>query len=186
MKSTTARCLALAIAAAPLTGGCAPDGVYQEARISDVGGFIDPTRRLEPPGGLPYCAEEVLRWRYDEAEEVLRIADARVPLACCGERALTVERVDSLIEITERDRPRPGRCDTSCVFDFAVTLPAMVPGPQIVRLLRDVSDAQGGPVLIWQGELHLHGQTGGSITLDSKPAPDCWEHKPRRPRLLFR
>ena len=183
MKSTTARYLALTIAAAPMMGGCVPDGVYQEARISDVGGFIDPARRLDQPGGPPYCSEEVLRWRYDEAEEVLRLADARVPLGCCGARALTVERVDSLIEITERDRPQPGRCQTSCVFDFAVTLPAMAPGLQVVRLLRDVTDAQGGPVLVWQGELDLRGQTGGAITLDSKPTAACWEHKPRRPRF---
>jgi hypothetical protein len=170
--------MALALAAAPMTAGCVPPGSYQEEdSISDRGGFLDPEQRLAPAPDSDYCAAEVLRWRYDELLGTLRITDARLLLGCCGQRTLTVERVDSLLEITERDVPEGGRCDSACVFDFAVTLPGIPPGPHVVRLLRDVTDAQGGPNLVWQGEIHLPGQ-GGALVLNETPAPGCRDTSP--------
>ncbi|MCC6558487.1 MAG: hypothetical protein IT372_36580 [Polyangiaceae bacterium] len=162
----------LALAGALVASGCEPAGAALEESISDRGGFLDPELRLAPDPDGHYCASEVLRARYDETFETLRIADARVMLGCCGQRSLTVQRVDSLIEITERDDPDGGRCDTVCAFDFAVTVLAVPPLPHVVRLLRDVTDAQGGPELIWRGELHA--DAGGlAVHLDPTPAPGC-------------
>ena len=168
--------MSLAIGAALMAAGCEPGGVALEEGVSDRGGFLDPELRLAPDPEGDYCAAEVLRARYDDAFETLRIADARVMLGCCGQRTLTVERVDNLIEITERDDPDGGRCEPLCAFDFAVVVPAVAPTPHVIRLLRDVTDAQGGPELIWHGEMHaqLDARGGGTaFTLDPTPAPGC-------------
>lgn len=177
MKPTTARWMALALAAAPMMAGCVPPDSSQENSISERGGFLDPEQRLAPDPDPAYCAAEVLRWRYDELLGTLRLAHARLLLGCCGRRVLTVERADSLLEITERDVPQGGRCDPVCAFDFATTLLGVPPGPHVVRILRDVTDAQGGPTLVWQGEIHLPGP-GASLVLNDTPAPGCRDTPP--------
>jgi hypothetical protein len=156
---------------------CAPAGSFQEGAVSDRGGFPDPEQRLADSHESDYCAAEILRFRYHEAAETLHIADARLLLGCCGQRAISVARVDSMIELTERDDPDPtaGRCDPSCAFDFAVSIPAVPSDHVVIRLLRDISDSQGGPSLIWQGQLDLS-QPVAPVVLDDTPASPACHH----------
>jgi hypothetical protein len=176
MKPIRSHGTTLAAAWMLLAGACVPPAGVQEELISERGGFPEPEMRLAPEAEGDYCAAEVMRWRYDEAAETLRFADARVLLGCCGQRRALIERVDSLIELTEVDEAEPGagRCEGVCAFDIAVSAPAVPPGPLVLRLLRDVTDAQGGPVLVWQGELDLS-QGAGAVTLDDTPAAGCRE-----------
>src|SRR5690606_5283599 len=67
----------LALAGALVASGCEPAGAALEESISDRGGFLDPELRLAPDPDGHYRASEVLRARYDETFETLRIADAR-------------------------------------------------------------------------------------------------------------
>jgi hypothetical protein len=176
MKSSKSHPMTLAAAWLLLAGACMPAGGMQEELISERGGFPEPEARLAPEAEGDYCAAELMRWRYDEATETLRIADARVLLGCCGQRSTRVQRVDSLLELTEIDEAEPsaGRCDGTCAFDIAVSVPTVKPGVLVLRLLRDVTDAQGGPSLVWQGALDLS-LGAGTILLEDTPAPGCRE-----------
>jgi hypothetical protein len=171
--------LALAALGLLLAAGCMPPGGNQDENISERGGFPDPEMRLAPEAEGDYCAAEILRWRFDEATETLRLGDARVLLGCCGQRSARVERVDSLIELTQLDEPDlgAGRCDGRCAYDVAVSVPLPGHGGPgqgghgsiVLRVLRDVTDAQGGPTLVWQGSIDLT-QPSGQIVLDSSHA----------------
>lgn len=157
--------------AALLLGGCGSGTSIQEENISDPGGFLEAERRLADPAEEDYCSAELLRWRHDPAAGSLKLADARLMLNCCGVRDLRVERIDSVYEVTEQDAPdaRDGRCDAVCAFDFTVTIPGVPAETVYVKLLRDVTDAQGGPALVWQGELDLS-RGAGSVALDAEDA----------------
>ncbi|MGK4007398.1 hypothetical protein WMF31_32550 [Sorangium sp. So ce1036] len=162
---------AFAIAGALCAGGCSSAAAIQEARISEQGGFRNPEHRLAAAEDAGYCSAEVLRWHYDEPAATLRLADARLMLDCCGKRAIHVERIDSLYEITERDEPDSagGRCLEQCAFDLSVGVHDVPRGEVYVKLLRDVVDQQGSPSVVWSGTLDL-GETAGAIVLDSTPA----------------
>ena len=144
----------------------------QVGLVSEAGGFVEPERRLASEGEESYCGAEVLRWRYDRASGALKIANSRLLLNCCGQRAMHVDRIDSIYEITERDEPDATnpRCDSVCAFDFAVAIPEVAPRKVFVRLLRDVVDAQGSAELIWQGEIDIRKSTG-EVVLDGVAAP---------------
>lgn len=171
ISSKKIRALALAALGLLAAAGCVPPGGSQDDSISERGGFPDPEMRLAPDAEEDYCAAEILRWRFDEASETLRIGDARVLLGCCGQRSARVERVDSLVELTQVDEPEvsAARCDGRCAYDVAVSVPAVQEGPIFLRVLRDVTDAQGGPTLVWQGEIDLE-QQSGQVVLDSSHA----------------
>ncbi|EYF04517.1 hypothetical protein [Chondromyces apiculatus] len=150
--------------------GCDASGSIPEEILSERGGFANPAQRLASDSEGDYCAAEILRWQHDASTETLVLADARVLLGCCGRRGARVERVDSLIELTEVDAPETsGRCEGTCAYDVAIKVPAVPAGPVVLRVLRDVTDAQGGPELVWQGTLHL-GQGSGAITVQDEPA----------------
>ncbi|WP_437928518.1 hypothetical protein WMF37_04485 [Sorangium sp. So ce291] len=175
---------AIAIAGAVCAGGCGSAAAVQEARVSEQGGFRDPELRLTATEDGGYCGAEVLRWQYDEAAATLRLADARLMLDCCGKRAIHVERIDSLYEITERDEPdsAEGRCAEQCAFDLAVGVQDVPRGEVYVKLLRDVVDEQGGPAVVWSGSLDLD-VPAGAVVLDDAPAgAGCQEQSapPRR------
>ncbi|HSO00148.1 MAG TPA: hypothetical protein VLS89_17770 [Candidatus Nanopelagicales bacterium] len=164
MHSNENLAMILATASLLLGAACEPAGVIRQDAVSERGGFADAALRLADDDEGDYCAAELLRWRYDEASESLRIADARVLLGCCGQRAALVERVDGLIELTEIDAPDPsGRCGGACAYDVAVTVPGVKPGHVVLKLLRDVTDAQGGPELVWQGTLDLARGSGSTV-----------------------
>lgn len=155
-----------------LLGACLETEPAQVGVVSEAGGFADPERRLAVEGDESYCSSEVLRWRHDRSTGALTIADSRLLLNCCGQRAMHVERLDNIYEITERDEPDTAnrRCDAVCAFDFTVAIPDVAPGKVYVRLLRDVVDAQGSAELIWQGELDVR-KSVGQVVLDRVAAP---------------
>lgn len=159
------------VVASLVLGGCIEPESAQEGLVSEAGGFSEPEQRLVIDGEESYCGAEVLRWRYDRALGTLQIADSRLLLNCCGQRAMRVHRIDSLYEITERDEPDAAdpRCDSVCAFDFAVSIPEVAPGKAFVRLLRDITDIQGSATLVWQGELDLS-QAAGEVVLDPTAA----------------
>jgi len=163
--------LALAALGALLAAGCMPPGGNQEETISERGGFSDPEMRLAPEAEGDYCAAEILRWRYDETTETLRVADGRVLLGCCGQRSVRVERVDGIVELTQVDEPEgaAARCEGRCAYDVAVAVPLVAQESLFLRVLRDVTDSQGGPTLVWQGTIDL-GRSAGSIVLDANHA----------------
>ncbi|MCC6551868.1 MAG: hypothetical protein IT372_02450 [Polyangiaceae bacterium] len=126
--------------------------------------------RLDARSDRAACAPEVLRWQYDEATRVLRLDDGRVRLNCCGQRTMTVERVDSMLEVTQRDEPDAGgRCATECAFDLTVSVPNVAARDTYVKLLRDVTDEGGSPTLQWEGHIDLS-RPSGEITLDCADA----------------
>ncbi|HTN88375.1 MAG TPA: hypothetical protein VL242_32060 [Sorangium sp.] len=155
-----------------LLGACLETEPAQVGVVSEAGGFVDPERRLAIEGDESYCSSEVLRWRYDRSSGALTLADSRLLLNCCGQRAMHVDRIDSIYEITERDEPDAAnpRCDSVCTFDFTVAIPEVSPGKVYVRLLRDVVDAQGSAELIWQGEIDVR-RSVGEVVLDRAAAP---------------
>ncbi|MGK4007397.1 hypothetical protein WMF31_32545 [Sorangium sp. So ce1036] len=166
-------CTALAaVGSLLLLGGCLETEPAHAGIVSEAGGFVDPERRLASERDESYCSAEVLRWRYDASSSALTLADSRLLLNCCGQRAMHVERIDSVYEITERDEPEAAnrRCDSVCAFDFAVSIPEVSPGKVYVRLLRDVVDAQGSAKLVWQGEIDVR-KSAGEVVLDRAPAP---------------
>jgi hypothetical protein len=173
MKPSKIHAMAL-VAAGLLGAACDPQGAISEEVVSDRGGFADPEQRLAEGAERDYCAAEVLRWRYEEATGTLRIADARVLLGCCGRRGASVERVDGMIELTEVDAPdADGRCEAACSYDVAVSVVTGSRAPVVLRVLRDITDAQGGPSLVWQGVLDP-GQGAGAVVLSDTPAdPSC-------------
>jgi hypothetical protein len=147
-------------------------GPAQEELISERGGFSEPELRLAGEGEAAYCDAEILRIRYDEASDLLRVADARVLLDCCGQRSLRVERAGGVIEITQRDEPEPGagRCAPGCAYDFAVGLQiAPRPSPVTIRLLREIDGAPRGPAVIWEGVVDP-ARGAAPVVLDETPA----------------
>ncbi|WP_156338576.1 hypothetical protein [Chondromyces crocatus] len=118
------------------------------------------------------CGQEMVSWAYDAERQVLALSDGSVQLNCCGQRSMQVERVDNVIEITERDRPdEGGRCASSCTFDLGTSVTQVAPGSVFVKLLRDVTDENGSPVLVWQGSLDLAQGTGQVAMEDAAPGP---------------
>lgn len=175
---------AIAICGALFAGGCGSPPAAHDGWISEQGGFLDPARRLAAGEDGGYCGAEVLRWRYDESAEALQLSDARLMLDCCGKRAIWVERVDTVLEITERDEPdrAHGRCEQQCAFDFTVGVRDVPRADVYVKLLRDVVDRQGSPVLVWSGALDL-GEPAGAVVLDETPAgASCRSRTPTRRR----
>ncbi|EYF02240.1 Hypothetical protein CAP_7312 [Chondromyces apiculatus DSM 436] len=119
------------------------------------------------------CGAEVVSWSYDAERQVLSLSDGSVQLNCCGQRSIQVERVDNVIEVTERDRPdEGGRCASSCTFDLSTSVAQVGSGEVFVKLLRDVTDENGSPVLVWQGNLDLT-KTAGHVAMEEAAPGPC-------------
>jgi len=183
-QATAAKCgrvgWKLMVVAASVGGalvGCAAPA--PEAHISACGGFSQQEQGLTIDR-TSYCDAEVLHWQYDAASEKLTLANTRVTLNCCGEHSLTVEQEGDISVVTERDAPEeigplPGmtaRCDCMCVFDFEVAVGEVQAGTLALKLVRDVTDAEGGPTTAWQGEIDVAaGQ--GEVVIDASESMWC-------------
>jgi len=145
--------------------GAAEEVVVEESVVSECGGF---EASLDPPdwGSGDYCAAEQLRWTYDGQASTIELSNERVLLNCCGERSVDLEMVAGTLVITETDAPdgEGGRCSCTCVFDFAATASGIAGGSLPARLVRDVTDAAGGPVVVWEGSLDLSAGSGDVVT----------------------
>ena len=154
-------------------------GAVQEELLSERGGFAEPELRLAEGGEGDYCAAEVLRVRHDPATDLLRVADARVLLDCCGRRSVRAERSGGpsggAVNITLHDEPQPGvgRCEPGCAYDLAVGVLSAPTAPLTVRLIRDITDAPGGPTLIWQGEVDPAAGLRRTVLDETPAAPGC-------------
>jgi hypothetical protein len=128
--------------------------------IQDEAGLVvTEAPAIDASGG---CAGEEMRWSHDATAGVLKLDDGRVQLNCCGQRSVHVERVDNVLEVTERDAPDgAGRCASMCAFDLSTSISDVPSGEVFVKLLRDVTDEGGSPVLVWQGSLDL--SKGGRV-----------------------
>ncbi|AKT43086.1 hypothetical protein [Chondromyces crocatus] len=185
MKTTslTAKVAAL-LSAAVCLPSCAEMGAVQEEILSERGGFTESEVRLASIDEVDYCAAEVLRLRYDAAFDLLRVADARAMLNCCGRRTLKAERlggpIGGSVEITLRDEPEPGvgRCETECAFDAAVGVLAAPSSPVSVRVVRDVVDAPGGPRVVWQGEIDPAATPQAVVVDNRRAAATCGATSP--------
>ncbi|HSN98351.1 MAG TPA: hypothetical protein VLS89_08635 [Candidatus Nanopelagicales bacterium] len=128
------------------------------------------TRTAEVADG---CAAESMRWSYDAEGRSLSLNDGRVQLNCCGHRSMQVERVDNVLEVTERDTPdEGGRCASTCSFDLATTISNVGQGEVFVKLLRDVTDENGSAVLVWQGSLDL-ANGSGTVMVERSVSEQC-------------
>jgi hypothetical protein len=150
--------------------------ITSEDRVSACGGFES---QGSPLLGDPvdYCAAEVLHWLYEADTQILKLADARVLLNCCGDHAMTVAEQDGVYVFTETDDPEFGdaRCACMCVFDFAIEVTGITTGVIPIRIQREVSDWPEGSGLILEAELDLS-LGSGFITIDETDVyPWCGE-----------
>lgn len=155
--------------------GAGPMPLESTSTISECGGFDGATDgsgsgAAEPP---PYCDAEVLHWSYDPTLGTLELLDARVELNCCGDHSMTLTQLDGSYIVTETDAPEGeyGRCNCSCVFDFALSA-SDIPNTIIhLQLVRTVTD-EGAPYVAFEGLLDLREGSGWEI-VDDEPAMFC-------------
>jgi hypothetical protein len=141
--------------------------------ISLCGGFEGHTKAISYDP-TTYCDAEVMYWEYDGDTGLLSLMDARILLNCCGQHSIRVDRTISGLTVTEIDASMGGyRCLCTCVFDFGVDILDVPSGILSLRIMRDVTDSQKAPEVVWEGTLDL-AACSGSIVIDNTPAgPWC-------------
>jgi hypothetical protein len=165
--------LSTSVAAAACGGGGGPEIAQQQA-VSECGGFEAQLRTTADTG---YCDAEVLLWSYDSETSTLSLADNRIFLNCCGEHSMVVTEEEGVYVVTETDAPEFGdaRCGCMCVFDFTVEVYDIVDQAFDFELVRDVTDSESGPEVVYEGSLDLS-EGSGSIVLDETDIGDwCGE-----------
>lgn len=143
-------------------------GLTLGSQLSECGGFERPDAA---PTVLPlpaYCDAEVLTFTH--AGGTLSLSNERVLLNCCGDHSMTVRLEEGTYVVTEIDAPEAAaggaRCGCMCVFDFAVEAGPIAAGTIAVRLVRDVTDDDAAPWVVWEGDLDLTAGSG-TITVDT-------------------
>jgi hypothetical protein len=140
-------------------------GFQEEVQVSDCGGFVALMR--SPLGDrATYCDAEVLNWAYDIAAGRLNLANNRVLLNCCGDHDLTVTYEGGTFLVTEIDARGLGRCRCTCVYDYTVSFTGTAGWEVPLRLVRDVTDDDADPIVVWEGTLDLT-QGSGRIVIDT-------------------
>ncbi|MFH2006796.1 MAG: hypothetical protein ABI333_09450 [bacterium] len=160
------------VLAATWLAGCSntdpSDQLTQQQAISECGGFLI-TANMKSPLGDPatYCEAEMLHWAYNASTQTLDLANNRMLLNCCGNHSINVSVEDGVYVISEVDAPEfaDARCGCMCVFDFTTTVQGIPEGVIPVRIVRDVTDAEGGPQVVYEGSLDLTAAVG-SVELD--------------------
>ena len=129
----------------------------QQSAISECGGFAEPGHDLPDQDPLTYCDQELLHWSYDGASGSLALADTRVSLNCCGEHTMSLELVDGVYVVSERDAPGPGgyRCRCMCALDYPLLATGIPEATIALRLEREITDSGEGVVQVWEGSLDL-------------------------------
>ena len=148
----------------------------QKDEVSGCGGFAANQSPLlaDPPA---YCSAEVLHWTYDPATEKLSFNNTRVFLNCCGTHTMELSYLakESTYLLTETDAPDSTgyRCGCMCVFDYTMTVEGIPNEPMQLRLVRNVTDDQQGPQIIYEGRLDLSAGAGWVVT-DENPVNPAW------------
>ena len=153
------------VLAAALLGGCTGNDLAKESSVSACGGFGQARRALQADlTGDPatYCDAERLLWAYFSETQTLELSNNRVMLNCCGDHEVTVALEAGVYEVTETDAPEFGdaRCGCSCVFDFSAGVDGVPAGQVDLRIIRDVTDSDAGPQLVWEGTIDTTTSTG--------------------------
>jgi hypothetical protein len=155
-----------------LAVGCSRTNPAHEVGFGRSTGSLDPRSGVAPEDAEQTVRRptESLQWRMNDASGELRVINLGAPMGCAGRRSTRVERIDTLVEITEIDEPS-GDVERSwgCSFDVALAI-EVPPGVVSLRLLRDITDKQTGPVLVWQGEIGGP-SSDGTVVLNDGPLP---------------
>jgi len=148
----------------------------QQDRNSACGGFASEGSPLLTPEA-DYCAAEVLHWTYAAETDTLKLADARVLLNCCGDHSFEVEEQNGVYVFTETDAPdgAGARCACMCVFDFSIEVTGITTGVIPIRIMRNVTDHDEGPVQVFEAELDLTQGSGSMVVDDTDVYPWCGE-----------
>jgi hypothetical protein len=159
-----------------LGGRCVDDHTNQEDNISACGGFEANGGSLftDPP---EYCAAEVLHWLYEADTQVLKLADARMLLNCCGDHSMTMHMEGDEYVFTETDAPEGGwgRCACMCVFDFTIIVGGIPPGVIPFRIERVVTDWPEETGTVTTGQLDLSEGSGFIVVDETDVYPWCGE-----------
>lgn len=157
-------------------GGGEASPVQKESKVSECGGFAATGNPLPTANSAvaDYCAAERLHWSYDRSTETLSLADTRVPLNCCGDRGVSLEKSGEVYVMTETDNPKDGsgRCNCLCVFDFATKGGGVPAGVIRIRIQRRVSDSSNGSEKVYEGELDL-AKSAGTEVINNETTPWC-------------
>lgn len=148
--------------------------------VSDCGGFVagGTGAKIPPPDPKTYCDAERLLWNYDAASKTLGVTNSRIVLNCCGTHSVTVDRDGDTVVFTEIDGPKDGtRCKCECVFDFAADVSTLEPGMTSLRIVRNVTDSQMPPKVVWEGTLDLSAGMG-EVIINTEPTSWCMPPAP--------
>jgi hypothetical protein len=159
-----------------INGRCVTDTTNQEDSVSECGGFESNGGSIfaDPP---EYCVAEVLHWMYEADTQLLKLADARVLLNCCGDHSMTMEVQAGVYVFTEWDAPEGGwgRCGCMCVFDYTIQVTGIPQEVINVRINRDVSDWPEETGMVWEGQLNLTEGSGFVVIDETDVGPWCGE-----------
>lgn len=163
-----------------LVAGCAGEDLSRDTQVSACGGFGQAAQALRADlNGDPatYCDAERLLWAYFEDTRTLELANNRILLNCCGEHDVDVALEAGVYVVTETDAPEFGdaRCGCMCVYDYHTAI-ADVPAGQVdLRIIRDVTDSEDGPQLVWEGTIDTTTSTGAVEVETDDVEPWCGE-----------
>jgi hypothetical protein len=134
--------------------------------VSECGGFAAQQKDHIPSPG-DYCAQELLLWQYDAATHTLDLSNNRVSLNCCGVHTIDITIELGVMIVTENDAPGSARCHCMCVYDYTAQV-AYVPAddagdPLSMRIVRNVTDSEDGPVTVWEGAIDLLDGSGMEV-----------------------
>ena len=169
----------MVIASLVMVVGCGgfssnPGVISQQDAVSDCGGYkTDGSPLFDYTGD--YCAANVLHWQYDSATETLGLSDERILLNCCGDHSMKIEDKDGVYVITETDAPESfaggARCACMCVFDYTLEAVGVLEDLIQIKIIRDVTDSQDGPQVVFEGQLDLTEGAGHVVIDETASAP---------------
>lgn len=175
MRTSTA----LPLLAAVGLVACAED-LSRDTQVSSCGGFAQSAQALRADlDGDPatYCDAETLLWAYFPDTQTLELSNNRILLNCCGNHDLDVTLEGTTYVVTETDSPEFGdaRCGCMCVYDYQTAIDGVPAGQVDLRVVRDVTDSDEGPVAVWEGTIDTTTSTG-AVTIEADDlGPWCGE-----------
>jgi hypothetical protein len=186
MKSEITKVFGIAAMASVLAVACTtveapeddPGTIAQESTVSVCGGFDPKVVEYPEDSGdqLGYCDAEVLEWQYEAETQTLVLVNTRIELNCCGNHGSTIAKQGDVYVVTQVDAPEGmgGRCDCMCVFDYELMAEGIEGDAIDIQVMRDVTDSQAGPQLVFEGTIDLTQGVGEAI-LDAEPSDWCYD-----------